>query len=407
MVICLFSGGGGIDYVIEDLFPGSVAHHVEAFEIDARCRRIITNRASHRPVFLSQAADQAGSIGSVLSLVEDQGKIHSLLSQFPNLSVVIVSTGSPCQGFSQANPKAKGIFDHRSCLAAAIPNIIRKIYEFKQSQAINLRIFTICENVVMQPRDKQIMNRLLGSEPIQINNGDLSCQDRERFYWLNFQVDIPDPISVDPASILEPGWAPLWDLVQSKEIRKKFITQVRPFPPNLPEECPVSWWRFPLSSYGIRGLVYNTASDRIDEIRERVRQGIELSPSRDLRDKHRGQDAIRRRLALAHWIHREGGHLHLRPLSIQESSRAMGYHPETFILPDDRQESPEDPFIYAQFNVIGNAFAVQSLRHILRRLAGAFGSQDDLPNEQDLSNLPASESEILTILQSSQSKSDR
>ena len=348
-----------------------------------------------------------GAIGSILHLVEDPGKIHSLLSQFPNLRFVIVSTGSPCQGFSQANPKAKGILDHRSCLAAAIPIIIRQIYEFKRSQANHLRVFSICENVVMRSQDKRIMNRLLGSEPIQINNGDLSCQDRTRMFWLNFQIDQPNPVEADPSSILEPGWAPLWELISSKEIRKKFITQVRPFPPNLPEECPVSWWRFPLSSYGIRGLVYNRASEKIDEIKERVRQGIELSPSQDLRDRHRGQDAINRRLGLAQWIHREGGYRHLRPLSIQESSRAMGYDPEAFILPEDQPESPEDPFIYSQFNVIGNAFALQSLKHILKRLSGAFGSDQELPVEQDLSNLPASSEEILTILRSSQSKSDR
>ena len=179
---------------------------------------------SRRPVFLSQAADRMGAIGSILHLVEDQGKIHSLLSQFPNLRFVIISTGSPCQGFSQANPKAKGIIDHRSCLAAAIPIIIRKIYEFKLSQANHLRIFSICENVAMRSQDKRIMNRLLGSEPIQINNGDLSCQDRMRWNWLNFQIDQPDPVEVSPSSILEPGWAPLWEIVQSKEIRKKFIT---------------------------------------------------------------------------------------------------------------------------------------------------------------------------------------
>ena len=321
VVICLFSGGGGIDHVIEDLFPESQIHHVQSFETDARCRAILRRRGSKRRIFLSGAADRNGDVGSVLHLIEDPGSIHSLLSQFPNLKVVIVSTGSPCQGFSQANPKPKGILDHRSCLAAAIPVIIRRIYDFKQAQAHHLKIFSVCENVVMRSRDKKIMNHLLGSEPITIHNGDLSCQDRSRMYWLNFQVDQPEPIQVDPSSILEPGWAPLWDLVQSKDIKKKFITQVRPFPPNLPEECPVSWWRFPLSSYGIRGLVYNTSSDRLEEIRDRVRQGIELSPSQDLRDKDRGSDAINRRLALAHWIHREGGHQHLRPLTIQESSR--------------------------------------------------------------------------------------
>ena len=340
-------------------------------------------------------------------MVEDQGKIHSLLSQFPNLKFVIVSSGSPCQGFSQANPKAKGIMDHRSCLVAAIPAIIRKLYEFKQSQAPHLRIFTICENVAMKVQDKRIMNRLLGSEPIQINNGDISCQDRTRLYWTNFQVDPPGSVEVSPSSILEPGWAPLWELIPSKEIRKKFITQVRPFPPDLPEECPVSWWRFPLSSYAIRGLVYLTTSDRIEEIKERVHQGIVLSPSQDLRDPVRGRDAIKRRLDLAHWIHHEGGYKHLRPLTIQESSRAMGYHAESFILPDDQPESPDDPFIYAQFNVIGNAFALQSLKHILSRLAGAFGSQRPLPIEQDLSNLPYSHDEISVILQSSHSKADR
>jgi site-specific DNA-cytosine methylase len=407
VVICLFSGGGGIDHAIEDLFPDSTSHHVESFETDTRCREIISRRGSRRPVFLSQAADQTGAIGSILSLVEDPGKIHSLLSQFPNLKFVIISTGSPCQGFSQANPKAKGILDHRSCLAAAIPIIIKQIYDFKRSQVHHLQIFSICENVMLRSRDKLIMNRLLGSEPIQINNGDISCQDRNRMYWLNFQIDQPDPVEIDPSSILEPGWAPLWELIESKEIRRKFITQVRPFPPDLPEECPVSWWRFPLSSYAIRGLVYNKRSDKIEEIKRRVREGIELSPSQDLRDRNRGQDAIRRRLALAHWIHREGGYHHLRPLSIRESSRAMGYDPESFILPADQPESPEDPFIYAQFNVIGNAFALQSMRHILTRLSGAFGSNQALPIEQDLSNLPTSQEEILGILRSSYSKADR
>ena len=85
----------------------------------------------------------------------------------------------------------------------------------------------------------------------------------------------------------------------------------------------------------------------------------------------------------------------------------MGYDPTAFILPEDQPESQEDPFIYAQFNVIGNAFALQSLKHIFKRLSGAFGSDQELPIEQDLSNLPASQEEIMTILRSSHSKSDR
>ena len=135
VVLCLFSGGGGIDHVLEDLFPKSTSYHVKSFETDERCRRIISRRGSSRPVFLSEAADQKGAIGSILHLVEDLGKIHSLLSQFPNLKFVIVSTGSPCQGFSLANPKAKGMHDHRSCLAAAIPIIIRRINGEKESEA--------------------------------------------------------------------------------------------------------------------------------------------------------------------------------------------------------------------------------------------------------------------------------
>ena len=78
----------------------------------------------------------------------------------------------------------------------------------------------------------------------------------------------------------------------------------------------------------------------------------------------------------------------------------MGYPSGAMILPDDQAEDKVDPIVFAQFNVLGNAFAIKPMAHILSHLGGAFGSSNELPPTQDISFLPATHQQVMLIMES-------
>jgi DNA (cytosine-5)-methyltransferase 3A len=85
--------------------------------------------------------------------------------------------GSPCQGFSRIG-KLKGLEDQRSKL----------FYEFIKAKKIMNPKYFLLENVVMKKNDLNIVNNILGVEPILINSNLVSAQNRPRLYWTNINI---------------------------------------------------------------------------------------------------------------------------------------------------------------------------------------------------------------------------
>ena len=87
--------------------------------------------------------------------------------------------GSPCQSLSIVQSKTRKHLDGKSKL----------FFEFVRAKNEVQPTYFLFENVAsMKDECKQVISELLGCEPIFINSGDFSAQQRPRYYWTNIPV---------------------------------------------------------------------------------------------------------------------------------------------------------------------------------------------------------------------------
>lgn len=87
--------------------------------------------------------------------------------------------GSPCQSLSIIQSKTRLNLDGKSKL----------FFEYLRAKEEMQPKYFLLENVVsMKDECKQVISELLGCEPIFINSGDFSAQQRPRYYWTNIPV---------------------------------------------------------------------------------------------------------------------------------------------------------------------------------------------------------------------------
>ena len=104
--------------------------------------------------------------------------------ELPKIDLLI--GGSPCQGFSFAG-KQLNFNDQRSKL----------FFEYvRLKNELNPKYFLL-ENVVMKKEYQDIISKYIGVEPIKINSGLLSKQNRWRLYWTNIHVSKISPIDTN------------------------------------------------------------------------------------------------------------------------------------------------------------------------------------------------------------------
>ena len=89
--------------------------------------------------------------------------------------------GSPCQGFSFAG-KGLQFDDPRSKL----------FFEYARIKEECRPAHYMLENVIMDKRSEDVISLSLGVRPIMINSALVSAQNRERLYWCNFPVYMPN-----------------------------------------------------------------------------------------------------------------------------------------------------------------------------------------------------------------------
>lgn len=91
--------------------------------------------------------------------------------------------GSPCQDLSRIKSKdGKGLAGDKSSL----------FYTFYAALEKYSPKYFLLENVVMNKEDEKIITKLLGIQPILIDSGLFSAQNRERLYWTNIpQQELP------------------------------------------------------------------------------------------------------------------------------------------------------------------------------------------------------------------------
>lgn len=93
--------------------------------------------------------------------------------------------GSPCQGFSFAG-KLLNFNDERSKLFFVYVDILNHI------KSVNPNVKFLLENVKMKADYQNVISGYLGVEPMRINSALVSAARRDRLYWVNFDVDIPE-----------------------------------------------------------------------------------------------------------------------------------------------------------------------------------------------------------------------
>lgn len=96
-------------------------------------------------------------------------------------SIDLLIGGSPCQGFSFAG-KQLAFDDPRSSLFFVYVEILNHI------KSLNPNVKFLLENVKMKKEYLDIISSYLEVEPLFINSNIVSAQNRQRYYWCNWDV---------------------------------------------------------------------------------------------------------------------------------------------------------------------------------------------------------------------------
>ena len=103
----------------------------------------------------------------------------------PWAEIDLLIGGSPCQGFSFAG-KQLNFNDPRSKLFFEFVDILNHIKKH------NPNVKFLLENVKMKAEWQDVISGYLGVKPIRINSALVSAAKRDRLYWANFDVKMPD-----------------------------------------------------------------------------------------------------------------------------------------------------------------------------------------------------------------------
>lgn len=103
--------------------------------------------------------------------------------------------GSPCQDLSIAKKDRQGLEGNRSSL----------FWEYVRIKDLVKPRFFILENVASMPKkDKDIITKALGVQPVMFNASLVSAQCRKRLFWTNISFTLPEDRNIKLKDILQP-----------------------------------------------------------------------------------------------------------------------------------------------------------------------------------------------------------
>ena len=111
-------------------------------------------------------------------------------------SIDLLIGGSPCQGFSFAG-KQLAFDDPRSALFFVYVDILNHI------RSVNPNVKFLLENVKMKKEYLDVISEQLGVEPVFINSSLVSAQNRQRYYWANWEFGQPENKGITLGDIIE------------------------------------------------------------------------------------------------------------------------------------------------------------------------------------------------------------
>ena len=115
-------------------------------------------------------------------------------------SIGLLLGGSPCQGFSFAG-KQLAFDDPRSKLFFVYVDILNHI------RSVNPNVKFMLENVKMKKEYLDVISEHLGVDPVFINSALVSAQNRQRYYWANWEFGLPEDKGIVLADVIESGFA--------------------------------------------------------------------------------------------------------------------------------------------------------------------------------------------------------
>ena len=116
-------------------------------------------------------------------------------------SIDLLIGGSPCQGFSFAG-KQLAFDDPRSKLFFVYSDILTHI-DAERDKAGKSEVKFLLENVKMKKDYLEIISDQLGVKPVFINSALVSAQNRQRYYWSNWDFEQPEDKGIQLIDILE------------------------------------------------------------------------------------------------------------------------------------------------------------------------------------------------------------
>ncbi|TMS82487.1 DNA cytosine methyltransferase [Pseudoalteromonas sp. S554] len=116
-------------------------------------------------------------------------------------SIDLLIGGSPCQGFSFAG-KQLAFDDPRSKLFFVYSDILTHI-DNERDKAGKTEVKFLLENVKMKKEYLEIISDYLGVKPVFINSALVSAQNRQRYYWANWDFEQPEDKGITWGDIRE------------------------------------------------------------------------------------------------------------------------------------------------------------------------------------------------------------
>ena len=97
--------------------------------------------------------------------------------------LLLLDSGSPCQGFTSLSSGRLGMNDPRSGLFAAIPNCFQVVADMVIG--LGVKVAFIQENVLMEPHWQACISDALGVIPLKLSASSFSVASRNRLVWTN------------------------------------------------------------------------------------------------------------------------------------------------------------------------------------------------------------------------------